>query len=253
MVLGILLTGLISGSNAEDSPVPDLGWGSIDGQFLLDGPYEPQLQFKTRNPQHKDWEVCGCQEMLDETLVVDPTMKGIANIFVYLKQSPGRIHPDLKAIPAKAELTAKGCRYVPHCGILRVGQTLNVKYLDSVAHNAHFNPTSNQMPGMIIQPNDPAGIDLDCFRLPESFPMKVNCDIHPWMTGYWTVLNHPYAAITDQEGRFQLDKVPVGEHTFRVWHERCGYVIREYKVTVTPNCKTVLPMEKVPVAKLTRK
>lgn len=42
MVLGALLTGLISGASAEDALAPDLGWGSIDGQFLLNGPYEPQ-------------------------------------------------------------------------------------------------------------------------------------------------------------------------------------------------------------------
>ncbi len=252
LVLGALLAGLISGASAEEASAPDPGWGSIDGQFLLDGPHEPQLRFTGRDSHSKDWEICGCQEMLDETLVIDPATKGIANIFVYLKKAPGRVHPDLKAIPAQAELTAKGCRYVPHCGILRVGQDLNVKFTGEVAHNAHFNSIANSPYGFIVQPNAPSGVNHR-YPLPESFPMKVVCDIHPWMDSYWTVLDHPYAAITDKEGRFELEKLPVGEHTFCVWHERCGYIFREFKVTVTPNCKTVLPIEKVAAAKLAKK
>ncbi len=255
VVLGALLAGLISGASAEDAsaPAPDLGWGSIDGQFILNGPHKPQLRFNRRDPQLKDWEICGCQEMPDETLVVDPATKGIANIFVYLKKAPGRIHPELKAIPAKTELTAQGCRYVPHCGILRVGQDLNVKFTGEVAHNAHFHPMAMSMPGTIFPANDPAGIDYDVFDVPQPIPMKVVCDIHPWMDGYWTVLDHPYAAITDKEGRFKLEQVPVGEHKFCAWHERCGYITREYQVIVTSNCKTVLPIEKVAAVKLAKK
>ena len=130
-----------------------------------------------------------------------------------------------------------------------MGQDLNVKFTDEVAHNAHFNPVTNSAVGLIVQPNSPAGINHR-YPLPESLPMKVVCDIHPWMDGYWTVLDHPYSAITDKDGRFKLEKLPVGEHTFCVWHERCGYVIREYQVAVVSNSHAALPTVKLTAAQL---
>lgn len=29
---------------------------------------------------------------------------------------------------------------------------------------------------------------------------------------------------TDKDGRFRLENLPVGQHVFRVWHERLGYL-----------------------------
>ena len=252
VALGIVLAGLASDGRAEEPHAADPGWGSIDGQFLLDGQYTPQPLLIKGDPKVKNLALCASEDIPDDSLVIDPTTHGIANIFVYLHKAPDRIHPDLKAIPAKAELTAKGCRYVPHCGILRVGQDLNVKFTENVAHNAHFTPLANPKSGYIVQPNDPNGINFR-FELRESLPIPVVCDSHSWMMCYWTVLDHPYAAITDKDGRFQIEQLPVGEHSFRVWHERCGYVHRDYKVTVSPGCKTVLPIEQVPVSKLQRR
>lgn len=253
VVIAMGLAAWASLSLAEEKPAKTSeGWGSVDGQFLLDGPYTTPLRFKEGDRLGRDAEVCACRTMLDETLVVDPTTKGITNIFVFLRKAPDKIHPDLIEIPPPRELTAKDCQFVPHCGTLRVGQVLNVKYLDRVEHNAHFFPTASAMPGFIVIPNDPQGTDHR-FTRPESLPMRVVCDVHSWMDCYWTVLDHPYATLTDKEGRFSLEKLPAGDLTFCVWHERCGYVIREYKVHISADCRTTLPIEKVPLAKMIRK
>jgi hypothetical protein len=46
------------------------------------------------------------------------------------------------------------------------------------------------------------------------------------------VLDHPYAVVTDVKGNFEIKNVPVGEHKFHIWHERAGYIDKEYTVTV---------------------
>ena len=46
------------------------------------------------------------------------------------------------------------------------------------------------------------------------------------------IKDHPYTAVTDATGRFEIKDLPTGEQTFRVWHERPGYVVREWKVTI---------------------
>ena len=81
--------------------------------------------------------------------------------------------------------------------------------------------------------------------------MPVKCDLHPHMRAYWLILDHPFAAITDAKGRFEIKGLPAGNHEFRVWHERVGYVDRKFKVTITDGKTTTLEAVKVPVATLT--
>ena len=42
---------------------------------------------------------------------------------------------------------------------------------------------------------------------------------HPWMTAYILVADHPYTAVTGDEGRFTIDGVPAGTYRIRMWHE----------------------------------
>jgi hypothetical protein len=62
--------------------------------------------------------------------------------------------------------------------------------------------------------------------------VSVRCDLHPWMQGWLGVLDHPYFAVTDAEGRFTLRDVPPGDYTLAVWHERLG--TGTSRVTVAP-------------------
>ena len=55
-------------------------------------------------------------------------------------------------------------------------------------------------------------------------PTRVDCSIHAWMKAWLIILDHPYVAITDEDGRFEIKNVPAGEWTFRFWHERPGYL-----------------------------
>jgi len=75
-------------------------------------------------------------------------------------------------------------------------------------------------------------------------PIQVKCDLHSWMQAYWLVLDHPYSAITQADGTFEIKDLPVGTHQFRVWHERVGYLERSLKVKIKDGQTTQLdPME----------
>lgn len=50
------------------------------------------------------------------------------------------------------------------------------------------------------------------------------------MTAYVLVLDHPYAAVTDKDGKFKIENLPAGELEFRYWHERVGYVTKIEKI-----------------------
>ncbi len=56
--------------------------------------------------------------------------------------------------------------------------------------------------------------------VPEIF--KVKCDVHPWMTGWVAVFDHPYFAVTGDDGAFTIKGLPDGTYTLQAWHERYG-------------------------------
>ena len=68
--------------------------------------------------------------------------------------------------------------------------------------------------------------------------------------GYWLIVDHPYAALTDKDGWFSIDNLPVGEHQFKIWHERVGYVESKYKVTVSAGDPIDLPVIKLDITRL---
>ena len=44
------------------------------------------------------------------------------------------------------------------------------------------------------------------------------------MKGWVLALDHPYMAVTDGEGKFEINNIPVCEHHFQFWHEATGYL-----------------------------
>jgi hypothetical protein len=56
--------------------------------------------------------------------------------------------------------------------------------------------------------------------LPEAQPLMTKCDIHNWMRCYGFFLDHPYAAVTDENGNFTIENAPLGVDVQVVcWHE----------------------------------
>jgi len=224
-------------------------WGTIEGQFVLDGD-APKLDPKVRkgDATAKDAAVCAAENVPNETLVVDPESKGIANVIVYLRKAPADIHPDLKSSKSKSiDFDQKGCRYLPHVVALRTDQQVMCKSQDAVSHNVHTNPLTNDGKNFLVSPNAKEGTPVAMPKV-ESLPVRVTCDIHPWMESWWVVQDHPYVAVTDAKGNFKIENLPVGTHKFTVWQESAGYVDRNFEVTVKAG-ENKLPATKVPLAK----
>ena len=49
------------------------------------------------------------------------------------------------------------------------------------------------------------------------------------MTGYLKVFNHPYFAVTDEDGNFKIEKAPAGKYHIVAWQESVGYVNKGLK------------------------
>ena len=227
----------------------DAKYGTLTGQFVLDGAVPSLKALVTKgDPAVRDAAICSADTVPDDSLVVNPTSKGIANIFVYIKKAKD-VHPSLKT-PASptVDFDQKGCRFFPHALFVRTNQTVKVLSDDAIAHNTHTFPLRNQAANTAIKPKERVGVPYSN-PITESLPMEVKCDFHPWMKAYWLVLDHPYAAVTDKDGKFTIENLPAGEHEFVVWQEKSGYVERKLKVDVKGGSTTNLGAVKVPVAK----
>ena len=232
--LGAVILGLIISVLFPDVILAELPQaGTFRGVIKLDGeiPVLPPL-VKKNNPETKDAAVCAASTIPDESLVVDRKSRGIADVFVYLRKRPDHVpEDDTEQEKKPVVLEQKGCRYVPHAMIVRTNQKVKVVNRDEIAHNAHSFSFKNPVPGYLIPPNKKDGLIWD-FPKPEIVPIKVSCDIHPWMTAWMFVVDHPFAAVTDKEGKFEIDALPPGEYEFRIWQEKAGYLEKKFLVKI---------------------
>jgi plastocyanin len=227
--VAFLAAGVLSVVSTAMDTVQAADGGAVVGRIVLEGT-APVLAplIKAGDSAIKDQEVCGAANVPDESLVVGKE-NGIANVFVYLRRAP----KGYKATEVKDPviLDQKGCVFLPHAALIRVGQPVLVKSSDAVQHNVHTFPARNDQVNTLIKPNEDKGVAMKYAR-PESDPLEVKCDIHAWMTSYHLVLDHPFMAVTDADGNFRIEGLPAGSHEFRIWHERAGVLEKEYKVDV---------------------
>lgn len=196
------------------------GYGNLVGTVTFEGS-APQLApvIKAGAAGVKDPEVCGVMDVPNESLVVNPQNKGIANVVIYLDKKPANVKPELAAAPTEPVLfDQKGCRFLPHVVVVRVGQPLLVLSADGVAHNTHTFPERNNGFNQAIPANERKGIPCP-YPKPESKPLEVKCDLHTWMKAYHFPVDHPYVAVTDADGKFRIEGLPAGKHVFKVWQE----------------------------------
>lgn len=150
----------------------------------------------------------------------------LANCIVIVKGVPGAKSTGASAAPAVVD--QKSCLYSPHIFAVQTGQKITVKNSDPVMHNVHTTPTSGAAEFNVAQMQGGADLTLTLDK-PESF-MKFKCDVHPWMFAYATVVDHPYFAVTDKEGKFTIKDVPAGKYTVEVSHRKAGATTQEVEI-----------------------
>ena len=160
-----------------------------------------------------------------ETYVVGSDGKSLANVFVYVKDGLGNYVYDAPTDSVKID--QKDCRYHPHVLGVRIGQKVEIINSDPTLHNIHAVPKTNQ--------EFNAGQPIQNMKNEHVFTAKevmvpFKCDVHGWMNAYAGVLDHPYFAVTDKDGKFELKSLPPGTYTIEAWHEKLGAM--EQKVTL---------------------
>lgn len=216
-ILGVVyFLSLIGLSQADTVSAEE--WGSLKGRIVFDGKFPKALPLEIT----RDEEVCGQHNLVDESLIVNGTNMGVQNVVIWLSsKTKVPIHPSLVELPGPTQLDNKICRFVPRIVKLRTGQILQSRNSDSVAHNVAVYARRNQPFSVVIPEDKPVEKDFDREEL---LPIRVDCSIHSWMRAYLVITEHPYSAVTDKDGRFEIKNIPTGEWDFRIWQERSGYL-----------------------------
>jgi plastocyanin len=127
--------------------------------------------------------------------------------------------PDDSQVPSQTiTYTQKGCQYIPHVLPMHVGQRFNILNEDQTLHNVHPIAKINQEWNK-SQPRGGAPIEAK-YDKPEFIPVK--CNVHPWMHGWFAVLNTSHYDVSKNGGDFQLPNLPPGKYTITAWHEDYG-------------------------------
>ena len=188
--------------------------GSISGRVAFRGrrPSLPTIDFSS-NPQ---CERAHAKPVKAETVVVNKNGT-LRNTLVWISGGLPEMRWEPPAVPAK--LDQFGCVYQPHVLALMTGQELQVLNSDLVNHNVHaeaaVNPATTQM--------EPPRSDTvrKRFRDPEIW-IPFTCSVHPWMRAYVAVINHPFFAVTGDDGSFEIAGIPPGTYTVETVHEKYG-------------------------------
>tara|TARA_Y100001960_G_C14745327_1_gene865296 strand:- start:519 stop:1226 length:708 start_codon:yes stop_codon:yes gene_type:complete len=150
----------------------------------------------------------------------------MAEALVYLKD----VSYDGGVPSEPAVLDQKGCIYMPHVFGMVAGQELLIKNSDATLHNIHSMPKVNKefnfaMPKVVKEKKS-------TFSLSEPDPFYIKCDVHPWMKSWVLVSDHPFFAVTDQNGNFSIEGIPAGTYEVVCWQEKFGKRTITKKVTI---------------------
>jgi hypothetical protein len=208
------------------------GWGTIKGKVTYNG-NPPKLNPKavTKDQQH-----CLSRGAIpDETWVVNPKNKGVRWVVVWLVVDDGGkadhtavppIHPSL-ARPDQKEVVMDQpcCKFEPHVAVVRKGQDFVGKNSSPIAHNMNLTSIRGPNQNQVLPPGGKMTVKEAQWR-PNHLPVKVSCNIHPWMSGYVFCIGHPYFAVTDEDGNYEIKNAPAGKFRLVVWHEE-GWILGE--------------------------
>lgn len=196
------------------TPVTAQETGDLKIRFV----YESEAPKRDKIDVNRDVEFCGKFGLEDETLIVNPVNKGIKNVIVAVYTGRGGSKlDDMPAGTTTHTLANQDCRFEPHVIVAQAGDKLEVTNPDVVSHNANLPFFDNKPENFTIPAGQAKTVDL---VKPEPGVITVACNIHPWMQAKLVVLDHPFGAISNEDGDLIIKGLPVGEElVFRANHE----------------------------------
>ena len=195
--------------------------------FCFAGDIQGKISFDGKAPKMKSLRmdadpVCVANNTVvprREWLILDEN-NGIKNVLVFVKESSNKsLEGEFNAPENPAVIDQNGCVYVPHVLGVMVGQKLDILNSDGTLHNIHALPKVNKEFNKAM-PRSKKRMTVQ-FDKSEA-PFKVKCDVHPWVGAFIGVFDHPYFAVTNDDGSYVISGLEPGDYVIEAWHEKLG-------------------------------
>ncbi len=208
-------------------------YGTVSGKVSYDGTAPVRAAIDMGSNTNSCHAGASEDEILQEKWIVSSS-GGVKNVVVVLQPPPGFYF----SVPKEHYEGLQDVKlHQPHCAFKPHVWTLFPKYFDGktfvatgqklvVTNDAPFqhnyNIDSQSMRGGQTLPSGSSaaitGLD------PQNGPVTIKCDIHNFMRTYGFVLDHPYVAITKDDGTFTIPNAPLGvELRVVAWHEVASF------------------------------
>jgi hypothetical protein len=198
--------------------------GSVVGAVWLMGTYEKPAPLKV----FKNRDFCG-PTVANESLIVNRE-RGVQNTVILLSS----MNDQTIAQPTSIVLDNRNCAFSPRVQVAPLGSELRLKNSDPILHAVHARLGKETL----------FNVGLPRWRqvttsLSRSGVIKIDCDVlHTWMSAAIVVTASPYHAVTNQHGRFALERVPAGDYEIETWHEKLGS--KKHRLVISENAQTAV-------------
>lgn len=139
------------------------------------------------------------------------------------------------------DVTNDRCMLRPRVQAAVTGGTLNVRSLDRTTHRTRISRAGEYEPLAIVTETEDGQVVPVEHVLDAAGPLELTCGTHPWTRAFIAVFDHPYFDVSTRDGAFELDSVPPGTYTLKVWHERFQTSARQ--ITIQGNGLEVVEIE----------
>ncbi len=243
------------------SPAPAQGakqWVTINGQVLFPkaDKIPAAVVIDTKGQDTKECEKNG--KLTTDSIIVNPKNRGLKNVWVYLRPDnedrssnlkAEEIKPELQKVAAKTHVVDQPCcMFIPKILALRSGDFIEFKNNSPLVHNVKVDA---DVPSPSFNKTLPAkGVYKDPLPfLAQNSSASYSCSIHPWMNGKFMIFDHPYFAVTDDDGKFEIKDAPAGKYRLVYRHEGGYHKGRDgrygWPVVIAPGANGGMTLEPV--------
>jgi hypothetical protein len=209
---------------------------AVKGTVLFSGTV-PADEIVTVN---KDQEVCGANQIRGKYIVNNARVK---NAVVWIED----IKQGKSFSKNPVNITLKNCKTEPHVNVGFVGGKFVFRNDDDILHTVQLKlgveyqkkyssrpVTDGATIYNLALPNKGVNIEKPIkgyYRYSKDTGfIQITSNTHECIQGYVFVFDHPYAAVSDDQGSFLMDGLPPGEYAITAWHE--GFGTKQQHITV---------------------
>lgn len=151
-------------------------------------------------------------------------MRNNADAVVYVAEAPGKsFAPAMTTV----EMDQKDMEFIPHVLAVQAGTTVEFLNSDAFLHNVF---TPDKCAEKFNLGTWPQG-QKRSYTFSKPCAAVLLCKVHPEMEAFVVVTPSPYYAVTNAKGEFEIEDLPDGEYTVKVWHPKLKEISKNVAVT----------------------